>query len=166
MTSQTLEMVTSEVADATAATITDQTIMITVSLPNAEQSVAVAKALVTELTNEIKTLYLGSQPLIRAEAMTVPTRPVSTGVGCAPSTFTEGVLSLTIGLVVAWGLASLRPKITSGDALAADERLMLRAEVDQTIFRQLVAVFSPRLKESATGRAILVGTRERVSLGS
>ena len=82
-----------------------------------------------------------------------------------PSAFAGGVLGLAVGLVVVWGLASLRPKVASGGALAASGRLVLRAEADQTAFEQLAAVLSPHLKESATGRAVLVGTGERVNLG-
>lgn len=163
--SQVPGMTASEVSGSTAVTVTDQVIAITVSLPNAEQSAAVAKALANELAGEIKNLHSGDQQLIRVEAVTAPAKTVPAGVGRVTSAASGGVLGLAIGIAIVWGLASLRPLVASGGALTAGGRLVFRAEADETAFEQLAAVLSPHLDESATGKVVLVGTGEKVNLG-
>jgi hypothetical protein len=163
--SQVPGMTASEVAGATAATVTDQVITITVSLPSAEKSAVVAKTLANELANEIKDLHPGAPQLIRAEAVTAPAKTVSAGASHVASVASGGVLGLACGLIIVWGIASLRPLVASGSALAADGRLVFRAEADEVAFEQLAAVLAPHLKEPGAERAVLVGSGEKVNLG-
>ena len=85
--SQVPGMTASEVSGSTAVTVTDQVIAITVSLPNAEQSAAVAKALANELAGEIKNLHSGDQQLIRVEAVTARKNGPGWGWPCDISGF-------------------------------------------------------------------------------
>ena len=154
-----------QVAGATTVVFSDQLLSLTVTLPDKEQSVKVAKAFADELVAEIKGLHPADPQLLRAEAVEAPVRTVTTGVSRGASLAAGGVLGIISGLIIVWGLAALRPLVASGGALAAGGRLVLRAKADAKAFEQLAAVLSPHLKDSKTEKVVLVGTGERVNLG-
>ena len=154
-----------QVAGATTVVFSDQLLSLTVTLPDKEQSVKVAKAFADEMVAEIKGLHPADPQLLRAEAVEAPVRTVTTGVSRGASLAAGGVLGIISGLIIVWGLAALRPLVASGGALAAGGRLVLRAKADAKAFEQLAAVLSPHLKDSKTEKVVLVGTGERVNLG-
>ncbi len=154
-----------QVAGATTVVFSDQLLSLTVTLPDKEQSVKVAKAFADEMVAEIKGLHPADPQLLRAEAVEAPVRTVTTGVSRGVSLAAGGVLGIISGLIIVWGLAALRPLVASGGALAAGGRLVLRAKADAKAFEQLAAVLSPHLKDSKTEKVVLVGTGERVNLG-
>lgn len=154
-----------QVAGATTVVFSDQLLSLTVTLPDKEQSVKVAKAFADEMVAEIKGLHPADPQLLRAEAVEAPVRTVTTGVSRGASLAAGGVLGIISGLIIIWGLAALRPLVASGGALAAGGRLVLRAKADAKAFEQLAAVLSPHLKDSQTEKVVLVGTGERVNLG-
>lgn len=154
-----------QVAGATTVVFSDQLLSLTVTLPDKEQSVKVAKAFADEMVAEIKGLHPADPQLLRAEAVEAPVRTVTTGVSRGSSLAAGGVLGIISGLIIVWGLAALRPLVASGGALAAGGRLVLRAKADAKAFEQLAAVLSPHLKDSKTEKVVLVGTGERVNLG-
>ena len=154
-----------QVAGATTVVFSDQLLSLTVTLPDKEQSVKVAKAFADEMVAEIKGLHPADPQLLRAEAVEAPVRTVTTGVSRGASLAAGGVLGIISGLIIVWGLAALRPLVASGGALAAGGRLVLRAKADAKAFEQLAAVLSPHLKDSQTEKVVLVGTGERVNLG-
>ena len=154
----------SQVSDATAVGVTDQVLTLTISLPDREQSTVVAKVLADELAVEIQGLH-ASPSLVQARAVTAPVKEVSSGVSRGASVAAGGVLGVAAGLIIVWGIASLRPMVASGGALAAEGRLVLRGEADDRAFQQLAAVLSQRLRESGSSGVVLVGTGERVNLG-
>ena len=154
-----------QVAGATTVVFSDQLLSLTVTLPDKEQSVKVAKAFADELVAEIKGLHPADPQLLRAEAVEAPVRTVTTGVSRGASLAAGGVLGIISGLIIVWGLAALRPLVASGGALAAGGRLVLRAKAEAKAFEQLAAVLSPHLKDSKTEKVVLVGTGERVNLG-
>lgn len=154
----------SQVSDATAVGVTDQVLTLTISLPDREQSTVVAKVLADELAVEIQGLH-ASPSLVQARAVTAPVKEVSSGVSRGASVAAGGVLGVAAGLIIVWGIASLRPMVASGGALAAEGGLVLRGEADDRAFQQLAAVLSQRLRESGSSGVVLVGTGERVNLG-
>ena len=154
-----------QVAGATTVVFSDQLLSLTVTLPDKEQSVKVAKTFADEMVAEIKGLHPADPQLLRAEAVEAPVRTVTTGVSRGASLAAGGVLGIISGLIIVWGLAALRPLVASGGALAAGGRLVLRAKADAKAFEQLAAVLSPHLKDSETEKVVLVGTGERVNLG-
>ena len=154
-----------QVAGATTVVFSDQLLSLTVTLPDKEQSVKVAKVFADEMVAEIKGLHPADPQLLRAEAVEAPVRTVTTGVSRGASLAAGGVLGIISGLIIVWGLAALRPLVASGGALAAGGRLVLRAKADAKAFEQLAAVLSPHLKDSQTEKVVLVGTGERVNLG-
>ena len=154
-----------QVAGATTVVFSDQLLSLTVTLPDKEQSVKVAKAFADEMVAEIKGLHPADPQLLRAEAVEAPVRTVTTGVSRGASLAAGGVLGIISGLIIVWGLAALRPLVASGGALAAGGRLVLRAKADAKAFEQLAAVLSPHLKDSKTEKVVLVGTGEKVNLG-
>ena len=154
-----------QVAGATTVVFSDQLLSLTVTLPDKEQSVKVAKAFADEMVAEIKGLHPADPQLLRAEAVEAPVRTITTGVSRGASLAAGGVLGIVSGLIIVWGLAALRPLVASGGALAAGGRLVLRAKADAKAFEQLAAVLSPHLKDSKTEKVVLVGTGERVNLG-
>ena len=154
-----------QVAGATTVVFSDQLLSLTVTLPDKEQSVKVAKTFADEMVAEIKGLHPADPQLLRAEAVEAPVRTVTTGVSRGASLAAGGVLGIIAGLIIVWGLAAVRPLVASGGALAAGGRLVLRAKADAKAFEQLAAVLSPHLKDSETEKVVLVGTGERVNLG-
>ena len=154
-----------QVAGATTVVFSDQLLSLTVTLPDKEQSVKVAKTFADEMVAEIKGLHPADPQLLRAEAVEAPVRTVTTGVSRGASLAAGGVLGIISGLIIVWGLAAVRPLVASGGALAAGGRLVLRAKADAKAFEQLAAVLSPHLKDSETEKVVLVGTGERVNLG-
>ena len=69
-----------QVAGATTVVFSDQLLSLTVTLPDKEQSVKVAKAFADEMVAEIKGLHPADPQLLRAEAVEAPVRTVTTGV--------------------------------------------------------------------------------------
>ena len=154
-----------QVADATTVVVSDQLLSLTVTLPDQEQSVKVAKVFADEMVAEIRGLHPSDPQLLRAEAVEAPVRTITTGVSRGASLAAGGILGIVSGLIIVWGLAALRPLVASGGGLAGDGRLVLRANADTKAFQQLAAVLSPHLKASKTEEVVLVGTGERVNLG-
>lgn len=158
-------MTAEQVTASTTVVFSDQLLILTVTLPDREQSLKVSKAFAEEMASEIKGLHPSDQQLVRAETVDAPAKTVVTGASRGVTLAAGGVLGVVAGLIVVWGLAALRPLVASGTALAADGQLVLRAEADEKAFQQLAAVLAPHLKTSETGGVVLVGTGERVNPG-
>ena len=158
-------MTAEQVAGATTVVVSDQLMSLTVTLPDQEQSATVAKVFAEEMVAEIRGLHPSEPQLLRAEAVEAPVKTVTTGVSRGASLAAGGVLGVVVGSVIVWGLAALRPLVASGDGLATDGRLVLRADADPKSFQQLAAVLSPHMRASENGEVVLVGTGERVNLG-
>ena len=70
-----------QVADATTVVVSDQLLSLTVTLPDQEQSVKVAKVFADEMVAEIRGLHPSDPQLLRAEAVEAPVRTITTIVG-------------------------------------------------------------------------------------
>lgn len=154
-----------EVSSATAPVISEQILLLNVTLPDSDMASQTAKVLAEEVGAEIENLRPGQPQLIRAEPLDMPVVVSAEGTSSRLKIAGGGALGLAVGLLLAWGVAALRPLVGSGTALAEDGELVLRAEPEPVAYQQLAAILTPRLKSSEAEAAVLVGTGARVNLG-
>lgn len=154
-----------EVSGATAPSVSDQVLLLTVSLPDQQKASQTARALAEELGAEIEAVHPGSPQLLRAESLSLPMSVSSDGASQSRTIAAGGVLGLGVGLLLAWCVAALRPLVGSGRGVSASGRLTLRSTPEPRAYHQLAAILAPSLRASESGAVVLVGTGSRVNLG-
>ncbi len=150
---------------ATAATGTDQVVVLSITSEDPASAVVWAEAMAEELAVEIEALHPGTPPLVRAEAIELPISTSSSGVSWKLMAAAGAVLGLSVGLTLAWWRAALRPIVGSGQKLVQQGYLVLRAEPDETSLQQLGAILIRALKTDGADAVTLVASGQRVNLG-
>ncbi|MDO5094366.1 MAG: hypothetical protein Q4D79_13305 [Propionibacteriaceae bacterium] len=152
-----------DVSNATAPVISEQILLLNVTFPDSDMASQTARVLAEEVSTEIQNLRPGQPQLIRAEPLDMPVVVSAEGTSSRLTIAGGAVLGLGVGLLLAWGVAALRPQVGSGAALGEDGDLVLRAEAEPVAYQQLAAILTPRLASAES--VVLVGTGARVNLG-